>query len=126
MYTSTSSNDFLAYSRVARLAHSANSTLLGTFEHADKSGGAASFDIQRSTDDGASWSTLSTLSDLLTGSGHPSSQMWQPFLFELPQALGAYPAGTLPEVITHGRDNKIRNSDTIAPGNDPFPPRDKK
>lgn len=30
------------------------------------------------------------------------------------------------EVVTHGRDNKIRNSDTIAPGNDPFPPRDKK
>lgn len=30
------------------------------------------------------------------------------------------------EVVTHGRDGKIRNSDTISPGNDPFPPRDKK
>ncbi|MGC3995161.1 MAG: DUF2188 domain-containing protein [Propionicimonas sp.] len=30
------------------------------------------------------------------------------------------------EVVTHGRDGKIRDSDTIAPGNDPFPPRDKK
>ncbi|MGB3604367.1 MAG: DUF2188 domain-containing protein [Gordonia sp. (in: high G+C Gram-positive bacteria)] len=30
------------------------------------------------------------------------------------------------EVRTHGRDGKIRNSDTVAPGNDPFPPRDKK
>lgn len=30
------------------------------------------------------------------------------------------------EVRIHGRDGKIRNSDTIAPGNDPFPPRDKK
>jgi hypothetical protein len=28
------------------------------------------------------------------------------------------------EVVTHGRDGKIRNSDTIPPGNDPFPPRD--
>lgn len=30
------------------------------------------------------------------------------------------------EVRTHGRDGKIRDSDTIAPGNDPYPPRDKR
>lgn len=30
------------------------------------------------------------------------------------------------EVRTHGRDGKIRNSDTVAPGNDLFPPQDKK
>ena len=30
------------------------------------------------------------------------------------------------EVRIHGRDGKIRDSDTVAPGNDPFPPRDKK
>ncbi|MEO6503277.1 MAG: DUF2188 domain-containing protein [Jatrophihabitantaceae bacterium] len=30
------------------------------------------------------------------------------------------------EVPIHGRDGKIRNSDTVKPGNDPFPPRDKK
>lgn len=30
------------------------------------------------------------------------------------------------EVVTHGRDGKIRDSDTVAPGNDPFPPRDRK
>lgn len=30
------------------------------------------------------------------------------------------------EVRIHGRDGKIRNSDTLKPGNDPFPPRDKK
>ncbi|MEO5663742.1 MAG: DUF2188 domain-containing protein [Nocardioides sp.] len=30
------------------------------------------------------------------------------------------------EVKTHGRDGKIRDSDTVAPGNDPNPPRDKK
>lgn len=29
------------------------------------------------------------------------------------------------EVITHGRDGKIRSKDTMPPGNDPFPPRDK-
>lgn len=30
------------------------------------------------------------------------------------------------EIVTHGRDGKIRDSDTVPPGNDPFPPRDKK
>jgi hypothetical protein len=30
------------------------------------------------------------------------------------------------EVRTHGKDGKIRDSDTIAPGNDPNPPRDKR
>jgi len=30
------------------------------------------------------------------------------------------------EVRIHGRDGKIRDSDTIAPGNDPNPPRDTK
>jgi hypothetical protein len=30
------------------------------------------------------------------------------------------------EVRIHGQDGKIRNSDTVKPGNDPFPPRDKK
>ena len=28
------------------------------------------------------------------------------------------------EIRTHGRDGRIRDSDTIAPGNDPNPPRD--
>ncbi len=30
------------------------------------------------------------------------------------------------EVVIHGRDGRIRDSDTVPPGNDPFPPRDKK
>jgi len=29
------------------------------------------------------------------------------------------------ELVIHGRDNRIRDSDTIPPGNDPFPPRDR-
>ena len=29
------------------------------------------------------------------------------------------------EVRIHGLDGKIRDSDTVAPGNDPFPPKDK-
>lgn len=30
------------------------------------------------------------------------------------------------EVRVHGRDGRIRDSDTVAPGNDPNPPRDKR
>lgn len=30
------------------------------------------------------------------------------------------------EVVIHGRDGRIRDSDTVAPGNDPSPPRDEK
>jgi hypothetical protein len=29
------------------------------------------------------------------------------------------------EVTTHGRDGRIRDSDTRSPGNDPNPPRDR-
>lgn len=29
------------------------------------------------------------------------------------------------ELTTKGRDGKIRSKDTIAPGNDPYPPKDK-
>jgi hypothetical protein len=29
------------------------------------------------------------------------------------------------EMTVHGRDGRIRSKDTIAPGNDPCPPRDK-
>ena len=28
------------------------------------------------------------------------------------------------EVRIHGRDGRIRDSDTVAPGRDPYPPRD--
>ena len=30
------------------------------------------------------------------------------------------------EVKTHNREGQIRDSTTVRPGNDPFPPRDKK
>jgi len=29
------------------------------------------------------------------------------------------------ELVTKGRDGRIRSKDTIAPGHDPFPPRDR-
>ncbi len=30
------------------------------------------------------------------------------------------------EVVIHDRHGRIRDSDTVPPGNDPFPPRDKR
>lgn len=30
------------------------------------------------------------------------------------------------EVRTHGRDGRIRDSDTVPPGNDPHPPEDRR
>jgi hypothetical protein len=30
------------------------------------------------------------------------------------------------EVRIHGKDGRIQDSDTIAPGNDPYPPRNKR
>lgn len=30
------------------------------------------------------------------------------------------------EVVIHGRNGKIRDSDTVFPGNDPNPPRDRR
>lgn len=30
------------------------------------------------------------------------------------------------EVVIHGRDGRIRDKDTIAPGNDPNPPKDRR
>jgi hypothetical protein len=111
-YTPASSNEFLAYNRIIRLAHSGslNGQLIGTFEHANLDGTATQFDIRKSTDDGTSWSTISTLSDPLTGSGHPSSQLWQPFLFEFPTSLGAYPAGTLVLVGNSAPSNNASTS----------------
>jgi hypothetical protein len=53
------------------------------------------FIIERSTDSGQSWQSIATVQDGETGAGHPWSHMWQPSLFEFPQTLGSYPAGTL-------------------------------
>ena len=30
------------------------------------------------------------------------------------------------EIVIHGRDGRIRDSDTVSPGNDPNPPRDRR
>ena len=97
MYAPTSANEANAYARVIELQHAGaeNGTLLGTFEHWNTDGTPSEYIIRSSTDSGSSWSNYSTVPDTQTGTGHPVSQMWQPFLFEFPHQLGAYPAGTI-------------------------------
>jgi hypothetical protein len=97
LYTPTSASEANAYARVIQLQHAGaeNGTLLATFEHWYTNGTPSEYIIRSSTDNGATWSTLSTVPDPLSGAGHPTSQMWQPFLFEFGKQLGSYPAGTL-------------------------------
>ncbi|MDX2546818.1 RICIN domain-containing protein [Streptomyces sp. WI04-05B] len=79
------------YPRTVRLQHngSANGTLLATFEQ--YTSGTPVFPIYRSTDNGNSWSKLSDIADTQNGWG----MRWQPELFELPTAIGGFPAGTI-------------------------------
>jgi hypothetical protein len=89
LYAPASSTEGMAYVRMIRLAHSgaADGRLLATFEHWNTNGAQSDYVIRQSTDDGASWSTLTTVPG--------DTYSYQPFLFEYPQQLGSYPAGTL-------------------------------
>jgi len=49
------------------------------------------FPIFRSTDGGQTWSNFSSIKDTQNGWG----MRYQPFLYELPQAIGSFPAGTI-------------------------------
>ena len=79
------------YPRGIRLEHngSANGTMLATFEQ--YTNGKPVFPIYRSTDTGNSWTKISEVADTQNGWG----MRWQPQLFELPTAIGNFPAGTI-------------------------------
>ncbi|MEU6356557.1 RICIN domain-containing protein [Streptomyces sp. NPDC047072] len=79
------------YPRSLRLEHngSANGTILSTFEQ--YTSGTPVFPIYRSTDNGNSWTKISDVADTQNGWG----MRWEPQLFELPTAMGDFPAGTI-------------------------------
>jgi hypothetical protein len=79
------------YPRALRLQHngSANGTILATFEQ--WTNGTPVFPIYRSTDNGNSWTQISSVADTQNGWG----MRWEPDLFELPTAMGGFPAGTI-------------------------------
>ena len=98
-------NEANVYARVIELQHAgdSNGNLLATWEHwytngpetTDPSGQQGDFIIRQSTDNGQTWTTLTTVNDTQTGPGHPCARFWQPFFFEFPKKLGDYPEGTL-------------------------------
>ncbi|MFE9450136.1 RICIN domain-containing protein [Streptomyces sp. NPDC006739] len=79
------------YPRAIQLQHSgsSNGTILATFEQ--YTSGTPVFPIYRSTDDGNTWSKISDVADTQNGWG----MRWEPQLFELPTAIGNFPAGTI-------------------------------
>lgn len=92
--TAANPSEDASYPRVIRLDHSgaANGTLLATFAHSGNGGAKANFPVYKSTNGGTSWSAspVGTVTDTQHG--------WDldgPTLFELPQAEGNLPAGTL-------------------------------
>ncbi|GAB3618312.1 hypothetical protein GCM10027416_28690 [Okibacterium endophyticum] len=80
------------YTHGITLRHSgaANGTVLATFEH-DIYTDPMSFPIYRSTDEGTTWTHLTDVEDTTYNRGLRG----QPDLFELPQAVGTMPAGTI-------------------------------
>lgn len=79
------------YPRIIQIKHHEGSkgNLLVTFEHYMNR--EPSFPIYRSTDNGETWHLLSEVEDTKNGWG----MMYQPHLFELPQQVGEFPAGTI-------------------------------
>lgn len=78
------------YAHAIRLEHStdSNGTLLASFEQYSNNG----MPVFRSTDSGHTWTQISTIHD--TVNSWNNIQL-EPVLYELPQAIGAYPAGTI-------------------------------
>lgn len=78
------------YAHAIRLQHStdSNGTLLASFEQYSGNG----MPVYRSTDSGHTWTQISTI--------HDQANSWnniqlEPVLYELPQAVGPFPAGTI-------------------------------
>lgn len=78
------------YARTVELTHSSN-TLLATWENYSPEPPLVYFPIYQSTDHGATWTHISNVTDQVNGWG----LRYQPFLYELPVALGGFPAGTV-------------------------------
>lgn len=97
VYAPGADGSYLAYNRTIRLAHSdsANGTLLSTFEHGAATGQPGSLIIRSSADDGITWNDRAVVHDGETGGTHPWANFWQPYLYEFPTTIGAFPAGTL-------------------------------
>ncbi|KAK2748240.1 hypothetical protein FQN55_004516 [Onygenales sp. PD_40] len=75
----------------ARSLQLPDDSLLMTWEHYSPEPPAVSFPVYKSTDGGASWTPFSNIQDTINGWGF----RYNPVLFELPQDIGEYAAGTI-------------------------------
>lgn len=73
----------------ARAAQTSNGNMYATFEQYTT--GVSSFPIFESTNNGETWTKVGDVKDTHKGVG----MRWEPQLYELPQAIGTMPAGTL-------------------------------
>ncbi|HYO52054.1 hypothetical protein [Archangium sp.] len=101
-------DDFGAYPRLVRMEKhpTAKGALIGTFE----TWGARGATFYRSDDDGQSWRHLSTVVDPTL------PRLCCSTLYELPQALGTLPAGTLLWATTAGEIDTGMNLRIWTPG----------
>lgn len=90
VFSPPNASQFSGYPRVVRLAHNgpANGRLITAFDTFVD--GTDRILLYQSSDDGATWSPLATIADTAY-----SGRTCCPTLFELPQQVGAQPAGTL-------------------------------
>ncbi|KAF2110866.1 glycoside hydrolase family 93 protein [Lophiotrema nucula] len=75
----------------ARTAQLSNGDLLATWENYSPEPPPVYFPIWRSSDQGYTWKEVSKVQDQVNGWG----LRYQPFLYELPEPLGDFPAGTV-------------------------------
>ncbi|GLX68431.1 RICIN domain-containing protein [Paenibacillus glycanilyticus] len=89
MYTGT--NPAPGYPRAIQLQYNGanNGKMLAVFDHNVAT--MPTFKVFESTDSGANWAQVGSVSDTQNGWG----MRYQPHLYELPQAIGNMPAGTL-------------------------------
>lgn len=75
----------------ARAVHLKSGALLATWENYSPEPPAVYFPIYRSTDGGSTWTEIGRVRDTVNSWG----LRYQPYLYELPGAIGRFPAGTL-------------------------------
>ena len=86
------STEQCTYGKIIKLEHNGenNGMLLATHETCNWTDGR--YPVNRSTDDGQTWTEISRISDSLNKKSVPG---WQPYLFELPADVGDFKEGTL-------------------------------
>jgi len=84
-------NKRTSYARTVVLRHDHSNSILTSFTISPP--GDAYLPVFQSTDEGKTWNELSRIS--FSTQNYTGGQILQPFLYELPEKVGSYPAGTI-------------------------------